>query len=632
MPAKNIAYWKTELERANRRLEKFWRQGKKVNQRFRDESDSNIGQSNLHHLNLFHANIKTESALLFGSIPKTDVSRRFADPHDDVSRVAAEILQRLINTSIEAPGDSDTEVLGACLQDRLLAGMGVARIHYNFEAQDDVIYNEQAKISYVYWQDFRWSFARIWSNVTWVSFDSYLTQDEIKKRFGAAKLAKLQQNENDGNEVSRDETTPPGYKITEVWDKQSLSVIWLSEDCDLVLDEKPDPLQLEGFFPCPPPMAANTTTTICTPKSDYAFAQDLYNDIDLLTQRISIITRAVKVVGTYNAESIEIKRMLQEGVDNDLIPVSNWGLYSEKGGLQGQIDWMPLKDIVDALGKLQELRNEKIELLYQITGMSDIIRGHSDPYTGVGQDKIKAKFASIRIQLMEDRFAHFCSQLMRLRAEVVSRHFSAESIAMQASIDNFQEHPLVVNQALQLIQADPDNWLWKIQIKPESIAMADYAQIKADRTEFLTALGAFLSSSMQAGEVAPQFVPFLLELMRWALAGFKGSQQIEGVLDQAIQAANEAAQNPEQPEENPKIAEIQAKAAAEQQKQEHKAALEMEKLKAAHHAKISEILTESKADISIEQVQALLNAFETEIKARFDQELEILRQKAPKNT
>ena len=629
MPDKNISHWKSELEKANRRQEKFWRQGEKVNDRFRDDSESTIGGSNLRHLNLFHANVKTESAMLFGSIPKTDVSRRFADPNDDIARVAAEILQRLINTSIEAPGESDTEVLGACLQDRLLAGLGIARIHYTFETQDDIVFNEKAKVSYVYWKDFRWSFARIWSNVTWVAFDSYLTTDEVKARFGAAKLAKLQTSTT--SSIAEDET-PPGHKITEIWDKSSKCVYWLAEESDLLLDKRDDPLRLEGFFPCPPPMAANTTTTVFTPKSDYAMAQDLYNDIDLLTQRISIISRAVKVVGVYNAESTEIKRMLQEGVDNDLIPASNWGMFSEKGGLAGQIDWMPLKEIVEALRQLQALRDEKIDLLYQITGMSDILRGQSDPYTGVGQDKIKAKYASIRIQLLEDRFARFCSQLMRLRAEIISRHFSPESIALQSSVHNFQEDPMVVMKALELIQSDSDFWLWKIEIKPESIAMADYAQIKADRTEFLTALGSFLNSSMAAGESAPQFVPFLLELMRWALAGFKGSQQIEGVLDQAIQAANEAAQNPEQTEENPKIAEIQAKAAAEQQKQEHKAALEMEKLKAAHHAKISEILTESKADISIEQVQALLNAFETEIKARFDQELERLRQMAPQKT
>lgn len=625
MADKSYSKWKSELIKANKRLEKFWHQGEQVNLRFRDEQEISITQSNVRHLNLFHANVKTESALLFGSIPKTDVSRRFADPNDDVSRVAAEILQRLINTSIQAPGESDTDVLGACLQDRLLAGLGIARINYGFKEQDGQVFSEQAKVNYVYWKDFRWSFARIWSDVKWVAFDSYLSAAEIAARFDRKALTKLQ---NSTQQSRADENLPPGYKVTEIWDKTSESVIWLSEDCDLVLDQQPDPLQLQGFFPCPPPMAANTTTTVFTPKSDYAMAQDLYNDIDLLTQRISIISRAVKVVGTYNAESTEIKRMLQEGVDNDLIPASNWGMFSEKGGLAGQIDWMPLKDIVDALGKLQELRNEKIDLLYQITGMSDILRGQSDPYTGVGQDKLKAKYASIRIQLMEDRFAQFCSQLMRLRAEIISRHFSPESIAIQASVNDFQEDPITVSQALELIQSDPGYWMWQIEIKPESIAMADYAQIKADRTEFLSALGAFLSAAAGAGETTPQFVPFLLELMRWALAGFKGSQQIEGVLDQAIQAANQAAQNPEPQEQNPKILEIQAKAAAEQQKQQHKAALEMQKLIAQHHAKISEILTENKADINIEQVQALLNAFETEVKARLDQELEKLRQSA----
>jgi hypothetical protein len=48
-------------------------------------------------LNLFTANTQTLESLLFGKTPQVDVERKYADSADDIARVAAEILERLLN-------------------------------------------------------------------------------------------------------------------------------------------------------------------------------------------------------------------------------------------------------------------------------------------------------------------------------------------------------------------------------------------------------------------------------------------------------------------------------------------------------------------------------------------------------
>ena len=121
-------------------------------------------------------------------------------------------------------------------------------------------------------------------------------------------------------------------------------------------------------------------------------------------------------------------------------------------------------------------------------------------------------------------------------------------------------------QAIELIKSGT-NLIWRIDVKPESVAMVDYAQLKQERTEYINALAVFLQSAAPLAEQDPSTVPFLLEMLKWGLAGFKGSENIEGVLDQAISTMQQnASQQGGEGEQEPSPEEI--KAQAEQQKLE----------------------------------------------------------------
>jgi hypothetical protein len=656
-------YWKIEIDAATQRQKGFWKSGGVIVKRFLDERKSDNEDEmqrgdNSFRLNLFHSNIITQISMLFGRVPKTDVTRRWADPNDDIARVASEILKRQINLSIEAPGSTDTDLLRSCLQDRLLPGLGVARVLYEFEKEEVVeqmqtvegieeypyekVVDESAPLSYIHWRDFIWGYARVWSDVPWVGYKIQLDKIEFTERFGEekAKLVTFDKKAVGTEEEDSDKDQDDPWmkaELYEIWCKKTRKVYWYTANSKELLDTRDDPLELKGFFPSPEPMAANTTTTLYIPRADYKIAQDLYNQIDVLQTRISIITKAVKVVGLYDAGNKDIARMFKEGTDNDLIPVSNWAMFAEKQGLKGQIDWLPLADIVNALSKLQEIRNETIELLYQVTGMSDILRGHSEQYSGVGQEVIKSKFASARIQHVQDDFARFASDLMRLRAEIITKHFEPETIYAKSSAEFLQEPPELIMSAIEMLKSDETNWMWQVEIKPESIAMMDYAQLKAERTEFLAAMGSFLNNAQAVGAAAPEMIPFLLDLMRWGLAGFKGAQQIEGTLDRAIDAINEKLKNPPPQQPNPKIEEIQAKSQAEMVKQQQKSQAEiakqqqksqdeMMKIFNTHKTRMQEMMADNEGAMNFETVQAELNSFEINLKHMADMELETLRQ------
>ena len=650
------SYYANELKASEKMLRKWHKLADKIVGKFLGKNSTGSGGTDVagrFRLNLFHSNTTTLQSMLYGNTPKIDVSRRHADANDDIARVATLTLNRLLNLDVQDNGAEIDSVLRAALQDRLLGGLGCAKVRYNIETAlneqgEEQMTSESAPIEYWHWGDVSWGWARTWAEVPWVAFRSYLTKEEIEERFGeeaAENIPMKQQKASTSDENSGDtdtDTDSSGMKgeVWEMWHKDKRQVCWFSLGYDKILDTKEDPLGLRNFYPCPPFFLANPTTSLYLPTPDYKLAEDLYNEIDKLQERISVITDAVKVVGVYDASNAEIQTMLNHGTDNNLIPVSNWALFGEKQGLKGQIDWMPLGDIVNALDKLRDLRSEAIGLLQQVTGMSDIMRGElGSSYEGVGQSQMKAKFGSIRVQALQDQFARFATDLFQIKAEIIAKHFSEETIAKRSNMQySFDADKLP--EAIALIK-NPEAAQLRVEIRPESVAMVDYAALKSERTEFLTALATYMQSAGPLIEADPNAKPFLLQMLQWGLSGFKGASEIEGVLDRAIEAATQEqkqgegdkpdpalqaaqmAQQLEQMKQQGEMGKIQAKAQADTQLRQQDMEADIQTAMENHRMKLEEInadmnrsLTETQAklqsDLLLEQVQAQTNIQQTQ--------------------
>ena len=641
-PAQWHSHWGKEIEAARKRTRKFRTQGSRVIQRFLDERDAGDPYERSRgdvpsRLNLFHKNISTVMNMMYGQTPKIDVTREHYDPDDDVARVASLIIQRILLADHEASGEDLSCVLKGVLQDRLLPGLGVARVRYSFDseksesidpetmetAESEKITDESAPIDYIHWQDCLWGWTRTWKDLPWFGFRCWLDKDAVTERFGA-KIANSLEYKNqmpvpDGDAGVQEPNQKDNIQkaeIWEIWNKEDRKVYWWSTGASLILDIKDDPLELRAFWPMPKPIMANTTTTLMMPKADFILAQDLYNEIDELQSRIAVITKAVKVVGVYDkSASDSVGRMLKEGVENDLIPVDNWAMFSDKGGLRGSIEWFPVQEVVGTLQVLQAVQQDKMSQLYEVVGLSDIMRGgNTDQYTAAQTQGMKAKMGSIALQSLQDEFARFASELEGLKAEVIAKHFRRESIVMQSNAGFLPEaDKLYVSAALDLITS-PDV-KWRINIKPESLAMIDYAQIKQDRTEFLMSMAQFIQSSTSAVQSIPGSLPILLELMKWGMSGFKGSEYLEGTFDQAIDMAKmmpppgQEQQGPSPEEMKLQIEQVKQqgqmqKSQAELQKIQAKAAADAQTLQMKLQGEIQKIQTDAQRDMTLEQTQA----------------------------
>lgn len=586
--AEKARRWQVEIDSAKKWMEKFTTQARRCESAYMgsatngDSSGSDpMTRDQRGKVNLFWSNVQVVLSAIYGRMPKAEVDRKFGDFTDDVSRVAGIIMQRVLNGDMEREHDDTNAAMRDAVQDRFIVGLGQVWCRYEVETEEvdqpvpnpltgqpmvdpatgqpitsktEQIINEEACVDYVHWEDFLYSPCRRWREVRWVGRRVYMSEKQLKKRF---KLSDQQvgmipmrgtalgdTDRSEGNSVLRN-TPFKQAGVWELWDKEDNYVCWFVEGCSFILDEVDDPLQLDDFFPCPQPVVATTLTNAFRPRADYSMALDLYRELDRINARIASITRAVKVAGVYDKTAGPLKQLLTTAVENALVPADNWSTFVERGGMKGVIDWMPIEQYVNALMQLTQRKAQIERDLYEVLGISDIMRGSTVASETATAQQLKAQYGGARLTNLQNEVARFVSATMRIRANIISNHFQPQTLIKRSLIDRTPDAPMA-QPAVQMLK-DFGTALYSIVVTADSLAAPDWAAEKEARTEFMGATSNYLMAAAPMVQQAPEIGAFLLKLLQWGAAGFKGSKTIEGVLDQAARALEQSAQQPKPP-------------------------------------------------------------------------------------
>lgn len=586
-------WWFEQLSSADKTLKNDWKEkGQRAVDRYLDKRTSDT--ADLFRYNIFWANVGILKAALFAQPPRPMVARQNGDYNDDVSRVSANILERLLQNDFSKDRKEVQDVFHKVIEDRLVPGLGQVWMIYEptivdamtEEVRDPMtgqvlvpatpykrIADEKVISEYVNWRDFIWSPARTWSEVWWVARRVWMRNDKIAKRFGKKKLKLIEDEEK--SQISNAEL-PKGFtkkkrEIFEIWCVVTRKVYHICGK--VMLEVKDDPLKLKDFFPCPQPMIATHSTSEFMPRPDYYMLKDQYDELDELTTRIYLLEKAMRVVGVYDQTNAELKRILSEARENDMIPVENWGNLSEKGGLKGAVDWFPIDVIAATLDKLRQQKADKIQEIYELSGISDIMRGASQPRETAAAQKLKAQYSSVRLQYQQLQVAQFVADVLKIKAEIISKLFQPENIIKQSGIEKTDDVQYA-QPAVQLIK-DSESSEYLIEVSEESLALPDYNAERDTRVEYLTTLGQFISQTQPLITEKPEAGPFLLKMIQWVTAGFRGSKEVESVLDQAFAEM----QKPQQPKPDPNQQKLQAEQQLQTQKLQGEQALQQQKLK-----------------------------------------------------
>jgi hypothetical protein len=564
--------WKAEIEAFDRERRKYVERAEKISARYRNEHGGEDRR-----FALLWANVEVLKPTIYARDPMPRVFRRFRD-RDPVGRVAGQLLERSLSCQIEKGHDYGLAVRAAVL-DFLLIGQGAAWVFY--EPGD---YGDRAVLGPVHWRDFGFTAgARTWAEVTAVWRASYLTRDELVERFGEAgetvpldRAPAEQQHDAKAAEVIGKAT------IYEIWDSAKREVVWLHKGVAAPLDVRPYPLKLRGKFPCPRPMFGTLTTGSTVPVPDFIYYQDQALELDDLTARIAALAKALKLIGFVPGETqADIQKGLDSAQEVALVPVEAWALGQGRP-MDSAISWLPVREVAETLARLVELREAVKRDAYEITGLSDILRGSTAASETATAQQIKAQWGSVRVRDRQGEVARFCRDAIEIMADVVCGHFDAEQIAAEANAEAFPQADLqYVMPALELLKGDDALRSYRVDVETDSTIAPDEMAERQAATELLTGVASYLSSTlpilqgvgMQAPHALGPFTEMIGGLLTQAVRRFRGGEEAEDVIERAMEALAQPVQQQAGPQgPSPEEMAMQAEAQKAQAEMELKRA------------------------------------------------------------
>lgn len=566
------------------------KRAKKIVQRYRDDQidvqeNAEGGRWGRSRYNILWSNIQTAFPSYYSQMPIVMCERRNKE-RDPVGRVAAEMVERLGKALIYDNDHAFDMVMRYSVLDMLLPGRGQAWVEYKAEFGEPIVNSEQQPIGpdgmplpegvepirqkvsetiipkYVYWSDYGHNLCRNYQEETVRWRKTFLTKKQAKERF-PDKAAVLKFNCYDGEVGKKADESDEGQAcVFELWDKQKKEVFWFCDEYKTdFLDRQPDTHELVSFFPCPRPIYASLASDSLVPIPDFAQYSYQADVLDELHARRRLIIKAIRVVGARNAANEDLSKVLADALENELIPVQGWTGFQQQGGLAAAIEVLPLKQFIEVLTVLDDAIRKEEEKIYQISGMSDIMRGYADPRETATSVNARAQFSSRRLGARQQDVQRFARDLIEIMVDMALKHFDDETIIEMVDLFELpEEDQAVAPQALELLRNDRRR-RFKLTIETDSTLLADENAQKAAGQEFLETVGTYMQSTAAAVQQMPDFAVVALEMLSYGSRLFRAGRSLEGIMDSAIEKLKERFEAPEEPQaEQPDPAAIEQQA------------------------------------------------------------------------
>lgn len=414
------------------------------------------GNSAQREYQIYWANTETIKPAVYTRPPVPVVVPRFKD-RKELPRIASEVLERALVSSFDM-----ANVHNVCMHvrdDMVDFARGVPWVRYEAQETEQGGLSQSVPIEHVDRDDFLHEPARKWSEVGWVARRAYLTRDEGKKRFGKAWQGVTYSN----SETDKDEDYKVSKKaaVWEIWHKADNKVIWVSPKKDTVLEIGEPHLDLEGFFPCPKPAFGTCEPGSMVPVPDFLQYKDQIEEVTELTARISALAEALRMKGFYAAGHEELGEAIESILkkqDDTAVMVPVPSLAGLGQSIRDAIVWLPVQEVATTIRELVQLRRQVLDDIYQVTGISDIMRGSTAASETLGAQQLKAQFGSVRIRDKQGELVRVAADCARLTGEIIAENFTAENLLKYSQMDVPTDQQIaeqaqkIANQAAQQSQ------------------------------------------------------------------------------------------------------------------------------------------------------------------------------------
>lgn len=647
-----VTYWLGEIDAAKKR-EKDWRkEGERI-------LDIYSGKKN-EPFNILYSNTETLLPALYSAVPRPVVQRRFKD-EDPLGKMASTAGQRglefLLDTNTEGYETFDSAMRAAAL-DGLLPGRGVTGVKYEHDTQEVVpdgaaegtepipVKNwETVCPDSISWDRFLHGYARKWSKVPWISYEMHLDREGAENLgIDAAILDKItftegeaEQSDSETQEPKSEEDRNLGEKKTamfyQIWDKdggRKLRYLCPQYKESMCL-EQDDPLGITGFFNCPRPIQFLEKSNDLMPVALYVLYEEQAKELNNLSRRIKAVTAAIKAKAVYDTELGDDIKALMEDDEPALVPADKSSSLAAEKGLANAVWFWPVEKLIVVLRELYAARDQCKAVIYEITGIADIMRGATVASETATAQEIKSQWGTLRLKRLQKEVQRYARDLLRMMLEVAAKKFSERTWAQMTGLPFIttekREQAMSIAQAAQAAGQPPPpeiaqalqapEWAkvletlrndtqraYRIDIETNSTVEAEATEDQKHIAEVMNALAQYLNG------VAPLVVsgsmPFeaaqamLLAIIR----RFRFGPELEEYVK---------AMKPPKPPEDGKAEAEKAKAQMERERfQQEQAAATQERQAREGEMKLKALVESAKAKAELERIDREVQAAQQE--------------------
>ena len=502
--------WLREIEHARQNNKKWLDEAKEAYRIYNGDKKSEF--------NIFYSTIETLKTAVYNKSPKPDIRGRNVGDDGKLYRDAADVLENALLYHLDDDsGIYYNDMMDACSLDYRITGFATCRLDYDFTERMHPVYNipevtsEIINIKHVPYERFLMQQGRTWGQLEWICYVDYLNKDEFLKTFKRVPEGvnfdyvdgDYKGDSDEGNDAFFNRAV-----VYEIWHKPSRKIFFLTKDVDEFLAINDDKYGLPDFFNCPRPLINLAKNTNLEPLSLYSVIKQTLNQINVVVQRINHIVTMIKAVGAYDGNNKELAKILKTQNDGEMIPVQGLDLLEGRTGFNSKIWLLPIDAFKNVLSELRVHLESLKQQIYEVTGISDIIRGASNASETATAQNIKGNFATMRIDSQRERVASFNVGILRIASRMIAAKFSTNTMRLMSGID--------VTSELENLLRDSNLLNFSINIESDSTTAMDREQQQQSYTMLLKELGAYLTGMLELygtsqqlglqGVVTPEFV------------------------------------------------------------------------------------------------------------------------------
>ena len=520
--------WMQKIKASEKKFTDYYALVNEIRKYYRNDM-----QANKH--NIFWASVETLKPFLYFKQPQPFVVRS-GKTTDEVESLACKILERALDWDLKQ-FDFDSAVKYA-RNDFLLSGMGILWEQYrpSFKRIGNEYIKDGEQVDTVYVNPTMFladtDNVNVWEDVEWIARRAYMNMREIFEMFEENVAQYLYSSLGDDGVIT----------VYEIWDKPSKSVYYVSDAYTPdFLQVNQDVLHLSGFFPCPKPIMATLTNDGIIPVPDYVEIKSILDELNGVNNRMRLTMQALKVSGCYDNAFPELANILDKDVT--LISVSDFARLKDAGGLQGIIDFAPIAQYIEALRVLAERRQTLVDSIYEITGVSDIMRGTSlrnETATAVTQ---KTNFGTLRNQDRQNDMQRFLKDLLKIKAEIICEHFSPEFLMSFLHSDERKDMNMVV-AAVRLLKHDK---LRQMVIDLETDGCYNQDKAVSRILDTLNNINVMIARSFEIVSKQPALLPLYRQMIESAVATMPNARQFDAAMVHSFDAIENEFNKPDEP-------------------------------------------------------------------------------------